>query len=164
MDERSASTPAGWRRRTFDIGGRVIAPAFWALGVRRLDYMSVTHGDVDHIGGAASVFRDFKPFEVWEGVPVPPHAPTRALRALADGAGTRLADAAAGRSRELRGGRSRRASPAAAGVGAPARAERRLGGARDSLRRRVVRLHRRHRQGSGADDRLIVRACARSAF
>ncbi len=50
--------------------------------------MSVTHGDVDHIGGAASLFRDFRPFEVWEGVPVPPHAPTRELRALANAAGT----------------------------------------------------------------------------
>ena len=46
--------------------------------------MSITHGDEDHIGGAASVFRDFGPFEVWEGVPVPPHKPTRQLRALAD--------------------------------------------------------------------------------
>ena len=32
--------------------------------------------------------RDFKPFEVWEGVPVPPHAATRQLRALGDAAGT----------------------------------------------------------------------------
>ena len=88
-DGRTLSIDAGGLpSTTFDIGARVIAPAFWALGVRRLDYMSVTHGDVDHIGGAASVFRDFKPFEVWEGVPVPPHAPTRELRALADGAGT----------------------------------------------------------------------------
>jgi competence protein ComEC len=68
---------------SFDIGARVVSPAFWALGVRRLDYMSVTHGDIDHIGGTASVFRDFKPSEVWEGVPVPPHAPTQALRSLA---------------------------------------------------------------------------------
>jgi competence protein ComEC len=88
-DGRTLSIDAGGlAATTFDIGGRVIAPAFWALGVRRLDYMSVTHGDVDHIGGAASVFRDFKPFEVWAGVPVPPHAPTRELRALADAAGT----------------------------------------------------------------------------
>ena len=89
-DGRTLSVDAGGlaATTTFDLGARVISPAFWALGVRRLDYMSVTHGDVDHIGGAASVFRDFTPFEVWEGVPVPPHGPTRALRALADGAGT----------------------------------------------------------------------------
>ena len=68
---------------TFDIGSRVVSPAFWSLGVRQLDYMSITHGDQDHIGGAASVFRDFQPFEIWEGVPVPPHTPTQQLRALA---------------------------------------------------------------------------------
>jgi competence protein ComEC len=71
----------------FDIAARVVSPAFWALGVRRLDYMSITHGDADHIGGAATLFRDFRPLEVWEGVPVPPHAPTRELRALADASG-----------------------------------------------------------------------------
>jgi competence protein ComEC len=87
-DGRTLSIDAGGLAAAFDIGARVVSPAFWALGVRRLDYLSVTHGDVDHIGGAASIFRDFRPREVWEGVPVPPHAPTRALRALADGAGT----------------------------------------------------------------------------
>jgi competence protein ComEC len=88
-DGRTLSVDAGGlaSTATFDIGARVIAPTYWALGVRRLDYLSVTHGDVDHIGGAASVFRDFRPFEVWEGVPVPPHPATRELRALADGAG-----------------------------------------------------------------------------
>ena len=88
-DGRTLSIDAGGLASTsFDIGGRVIAPAFWALGARRLDYMSVTHGDIDHIGGAASLFRDFRPLEVWEGVPVPPHAPTRELRKLADAAGS----------------------------------------------------------------------------
>ena len=88
-DGRTLSIDAGGAASaTFDIGGRVVSPAFWALGVRRLDYMSVTHGDDDHIGGAASVFRDFTPLEVWEGVPVPPHEATRELRTLADRAGT----------------------------------------------------------------------------
>jgi competence protein ComEC len=87
-DGRTLSIDAGGlAATTFDIGARVVSPALWALGVRRLDYMSVTHGDVDHIGGAASVFRDFAPFEVWEGVPVPPHAMTRELRSLADAKG-----------------------------------------------------------------------------
>jgi competence protein ComEC len=48
--------------------------------------MSISHGDPDHIGGAASLFRDFRPAEVWEGVPVPPHEPSRQLRQLADAA------------------------------------------------------------------------------
>lgn len=54
----------------FDIGGRIIAPALWALGTRRLDVLVLTHGDPDHVGGAASVVRDFRPREIWEGVPV----------------------------------------------------------------------------------------------
>ena len=88
-DGRTLSIDAGGLpSMTFDIAGRVVAPAFWAIGVRHLDYMSVTHGDLDHIGGAAGVFRDFKPFEVWEGVPVPPHEPTRELRGLARQAGS----------------------------------------------------------------------------
>jgi competence protein ComEC len=72
---------------TFDIGSRVVSPVYWALGARRLDYLSISHSDPDHIGGAASVFRDFFPREIWEGVPVPPHEPTKRLRALADRAG-----------------------------------------------------------------------------
>ena len=53
------------------VGERVLAPVLWRAGVRRLDYLAVTHGDPDHVGGAAAVIRDFRPREVWEGVPVP---------------------------------------------------------------------------------------------
>lgn len=54
----------------FDIGERVVAPAVWALGVRQLDTLVATHGDVDHVGGAAAVTAMLRPRDVWEGVPV----------------------------------------------------------------------------------------------
>jgi competence protein ComEC len=63
----------------FDIGERVVSPALWALGVRRLDLLLVTHGDPDHLSGAPSVVDIFRPREIWEGIPVPPHAPLAAL-------------------------------------------------------------------------------------
>jgi len=80
---------AGLPASTFDVGERVVTPAMLALGVRRLDYLAITHGDPDHVAGAASVATDFRPRELWEGVVVPPHALLRELRGIvARGAGT----------------------------------------------------------------------------
>jgi len=62
-----------------EIGTRVVAPALWARGVRALGALLITHGDPDHIGGAASVVRDFAPPRLWLGVPMPAHVPTRDL-------------------------------------------------------------------------------------
>ncbi len=73
----------------FDIGDRVVAPSLRVAGVRRLDSLVVTHGDPDHIGGAASILREFKPREVWEGIPVPRFEPLTALRATAGELGLR---------------------------------------------------------------------------
>ena len=67
----------------FDVGRRVIEPVMWALGVRRLSRLILTHGDADHAGGALSIVRDLSPPEIWEGVPVPPDP---LLRAIRDGA------------------------------------------------------------------------------
>jgi competence protein ComEC len=67
----------------FDIGGRIVAPVLWARRTRRLDALVITHGDPDHVGGAASVFRDFQPRAIWEGVAMPNLAATDRLRALA---------------------------------------------------------------------------------
>ena len=62
VDTGGSLTPS-----SFDIGGRVLAPALWRLGTRRLEVLVLSHGDPDHVGGAASVIRDFRPREVWEG-------------------------------------------------------------------------------------------------
>jgi len=70
-------------RGDFDIGDRVLGPALRARGLGRLDYLALTHGDPDHVGGAVSLVRDFAPSEVWDGVFVSNHAPTIALRAAA---------------------------------------------------------------------------------
>jgi competence protein ComEC len=63
-----------------DVGGRVIVPAAWSLGVRRLDWLAITHPDRDHLAGAGAVVADLRPREIWEGVPVLPHSDWRALR------------------------------------------------------------------------------------
>ncbi|MGH9199840.1 MAG: DNA internalization-related competence protein ComEC/Rec2 [Vicinamibacterales bacterium] len=70
-------------RGAFDIGDRVLGPGLRARGVTHLDYLAVTHGDPDHIGGARSLVRAFAPAEVWEGVPVANHDATRWLHEAA---------------------------------------------------------------------------------
>ena len=52
-----------------------------------MDYLAVTHGDPDHVGGAAAVLRDFRPREIWEGVPVPRSDRLRELAQAATVAG-----------------------------------------------------------------------------
>jgi competence protein ComEC len=78
---------AGTASGTFDMGERVVAPAIWSLGDSRLTWLSFSHPDLDHIGGAVADARIFAPQEVWEGVPVPADPKRRALRAAADAAG-----------------------------------------------------------------------------
>ena len=68
----------------FDIGERVVSRALRAFGVRSLDTFVLTHADPDHIGGARTVVKSFRPRAIWEGVPVPQHEP---LRWLAEAAG-----------------------------------------------------------------------------
>jgi len=77
---------------SFDIGERVVAPVVRTSGIRRLDGLVLTHGDPDHIGGAPSILREFRPRETWEGIPVPRFEPLRAVRAETQGLGLRWAN------------------------------------------------------------------------
>ena len=67
----------------FDIGERVVTPSLLALGGRSIDTLVLTHGDPDHIGGAPAVLRHFSPHQIWEGIPVPPHAGLREVASAA---------------------------------------------------------------------------------
>jgi competence protein ComEC len=72
---------------SFDVGDRVVAPVLRHGGIRTLDVVALTHGDVDHIGGADAMLTEFRPHDVWEGIPVPPHEPLRALQRTAERVG-----------------------------------------------------------------------------
>lgn len=67
----------------FDIGDRVLGPALRARGIGHIDYLAITHGDPDHIGGALSMVRDFSPREIWYGTYVNGHEPSMQLQSLA---------------------------------------------------------------------------------
>ena len=52
----------------FDVGEEVVSPYLWSRGIRRLDILVLTHAHSDHIGGMASVMRNFRPRELWISV------------------------------------------------------------------------------------------------
>jgi competence protein ComEC len=75
---------------SFDIGDRVVAPVLRQAGVRRLGTIALTHGDADHIGGAPAAVLEFRPWEAWEGVPVPRSVALQEIHAAADSVHSRL--------------------------------------------------------------------------
>jgi competence protein ComEC len=89
----------------FDIGERILTPALWAQGLRRLDAFAATHGDPDHLGGALAVMRGLTPVEVWDGFPVSGHAGLSLLQAEARARGVRWHRLNAGRAFTLSGAR-----------------------------------------------------------
>lgn len=84
-----------------DLGARVVGPTLRARGIRRLDYLVVTHADLDHIGGAATLVREFRPAEVWLGIQVADDAATARLRAAAAEAGASWREVRRGERLEL---------------------------------------------------------------
>lgn len=64
---------------TFDTGGSVVVPFLRYQGVRELDMLVISHGDNDHIGGAASLLRVYPAGRIISSVPdrLPDYAATR---------------------------------------------------------------------------------------
>lgn len=55
------------RRRPFDVGEDIVVPTLKERGIRHIDRLILTHGHMDHIGGAKALLKRFKIKEVYYG-------------------------------------------------------------------------------------------------
>lgn len=62
----------GIKGSSFDVGKNVLAPALWRMGVRKLDYVVLTHPHYDHYRGLGYVAKEFSPgYVVSNGLDAP---------------------------------------------------------------------------------------------
>lgn len=50
----------------FDIGEYVVSPFLWKKGLKKIDFVVLTHAHPDHMNGLKAVVRNFKIEEIWE--------------------------------------------------------------------------------------------------
>jgi competence protein ComEC len=63
----------GFPDNSFDVGERVVSPALWRRGIKRIDVLVLTHPHPDHLNGLVAAARNFRIGEFWEAYP--PSAP-----------------------------------------------------------------------------------------
>lgn len=56
------------RKPNLDIGEDVVSPYLWSRRIHHLDYVVLTHGHSDHMGGLAAVLDNFRPKALWISV------------------------------------------------------------------------------------------------
>ncbi len=56
---------------SFDVGENVVSPFLWSKGIKRIDYLVLTHGHPDHMNGLKAVARNFKVGRFWESFSPP---------------------------------------------------------------------------------------------
>jgi len=56
----------GFPEGTFDVGENVVSPFLWKKGLKKIDYLVLTHAHPDHLNGLKAVSKNFKIGEYWE--------------------------------------------------------------------------------------------------
>jgi competence protein ComEC len=56
---------------SFDIGEAVVSRFLWSKGIKKLDYLVLTHAHPDHMNGLKAVARNFRIGEYWEAFSPP---------------------------------------------------------------------------------------------
>jgi competence protein ComEC len=51
---------------TFDLGENIVSPFLWKKGIKKIDYLVLTHAHPDHMNGLKAVARNFRIEEFWE--------------------------------------------------------------------------------------------------
>jgi len=59
----------GLAASSFDVGERVVSPVLWRKGIKKIDYLVLTHPHPDHLAGLVAVAKNFRVGEFWEGGP-----------------------------------------------------------------------------------------------
>ncbi|WP_149454432.1 DNA internalization-related competence protein ComEC/Rec2 [Pasteuria penetrans] len=87
--------PPSWLSTVWDAGTQVILPFLWKRGIVQIDMLILTHGDLDHIGGARSI-AEYLPIRYLLRNPHPPSVEERELVAFLRGKGTKIIEASRG--------------------------------------------------------------------
>ncbi len=56
----------GFPQGTFDVGESVVSSFLWSKGIKKIDYLVLTHAHPDHLNGLKAVSKNFKIREFWE--------------------------------------------------------------------------------------------------
>jgi competence protein ComEC len=56
----------GFPEETFDVGERVVSPFLWRKGIKKIDYLVLTHAHPDHLSGLKAIAQNFKIKDFWE--------------------------------------------------------------------------------------------------
>ncbi|MGM0467093.1 MAG: DNA internalization-related competence protein ComEC/Rec2 [Acidobacteriota bacterium] len=53
---------------SFDVGERIVSPVLWDKGIKKIDYLVLTHAHPDHLHGLFSVVDNFRIKQFWEAM------------------------------------------------------------------------------------------------